>query len=247
MQSFLTTRNLTKSYGGLKAIDNINIEIKSGEILSLVGDNGAGKSTFVRTIAGVQSPDDGIIEIENKEVKLENPNRASEYGIGCLHQGLGLIDTLNVPENVFLGRELQKKAFGIFPQLDNQRMREETKQLLEQFSIKLPKLNEAVVHLSGGQRQTIAISRLLLQKVKLVIMDEPMAALGADEGSKVLSLIEKMKSENIGVLIISHNLEHVFRLSDRIAVMKNGKLLDVLDSKSTTREEVVKLITFGTS
>ncbi len=247
MQSFLTTRNLTKSYGGLKAIDNINIEIKSGEILSLVGDNGAGKSTFVRTIAGVQSPDDGIIEIENKEVKLENPNRASEYGIGCLHQGLGLIDTLNVPENVFLGRELQKKALGIFPQLDNQRMREETKQLLEQFSIKLPKLNEAVVHLSGGQRQTIAISRLLLQKVKLVIMDEPMAALGVDEGSKVLSLIEKMKSENIGVLIISHNLEHVFRLSDRIAVMKNGKLLDVLDSKSTTREEVVKLITFGTS
>ena len=109
MQSFLTTKNLTKSYGGLKAIDNINIEIKSGEILSLVGDNGAGKSTFVRTIAGVQSPDDGIIEIENKEVKLENPNRASEYGIGCLHQGLGLIDTLNVPENVFLGRELQKK------------------------------------------------------------------------------------------------------------------------------------------
>ncbi|MEK9617027.1 MAG: ATP-binding cassette domain-containing protein [Deltaproteobacteria bacterium] len=247
MQSFLTTRNLTKSYGGLKAIDNINIEIKSGEILSLVGDNGAGKSTFVRTIAGVQSPDDGIIEIENKEVKLENPNRASEYGIGCLHQGLGLIDTLNVPENVFLGRELQKKALGIFPQLDNQRMREETKQLLEQFSIKLPKLNEAVVHLSGGQRQTIAISRLLLQKVKLVIMDEPMAALGVDEGSKVLSLIEKMKSENIGVLIISHNLEHVFRLSDRIAVMKNGKLLNVLDSKSTTREEVVKLITFGTS
>ena len=247
MQSFLTTRNLTKSYGGLKAIDNINIEIKSGEILSLVGDNGAGKSTFVRTIAGVHSPDDGIIEIENKEVKLENPNRAGEYGIGCLHQGLGLIDTLNVPENVFLGRELQKKAFGIFPQLDNQRMREETKQLLEQFSIKLPKLNEAVVHLSGGQRQTIAISRLLLQKVKLVIMDEPMAALGVDEGSKVLSLIEKMKSENIGVLIISHNLEHVFRLSDRIAVMKNGKLLNVLDSKSTTREEVVKLITFGTS
>jgi ABC-type sugar transport system ATPase subunit len=247
MQSFLTTRNLTNSYGGLKAIDNINIEIKSGEILSLVGDNGAGKSTFVRTIAGVQSPDDGIIEIENKEVKLENPNRASEYGIGCLHQGLGLIDTLNVPENVFLGRELQKKALGIFPQLDNQRMREETKQLLEQFSIKLPKLNEAVVHLSGGQRQTIAISRLLLQKVKLVIMDEPMAALGVDEGSKVLSLIEKMKSENIGVLIISHNLEHVFRLSDRIAVMKNGKLLNVLDSKSTTREEVVKLITFGTS
>ena len=238
---------MTGGYGGEDILHSCNIEVNENEIVVIVGPNGAGKSTFVRTIAGVQLPDDGIIEIENKEVKLENPNRASEYGIGCLHQGLGLIDTLNVPENVFLGRELQKKAFGIFPQLDNQRMREETKQLLEQFSITLPKLNEAFAHLLGGQRQTIAICRLLLQNVKLVIMDEPMAALGVDEGSKVLSLIEKMKSENIGILIISHNLEHVFRLSDRIAVMKNGKLLNVLDSKSTTREEVVKLITFGTS
>ena len=247
MQPYIKVENLTKSYGGLKAIEEITLEIRKGEILSLVGDNGAGKSTFVKTLAGAQLPDSGRIEIDGKAVKLESPKKASSYGIGCLHQGLGLIDTLNVPENVFLGRELQSKVLGIFPQLDYQRMRIETRDLLNQFSIKLPKLNDAVVNLSGGQRQTIAISRLLLQKVKLVIMDEPMAALGVEEGSKVLDLIEKMKSEGVSVLIISHNLEHVLKLSDRIAVMKNGKLIKVLDAKNTSREEIVKLITFGLS
>ena len=247
MQSFIKVENLTKSYGGLKAIEEITLEIRKGEILSLVGDNGAGKSTFVKTLAGAQLPDSGHIEIDGKAVRLESPKKAGFYGIGCLHQGLGLIDTLNVPENVFLGRELQKKVLGIFPQLDYQRMRAETRDLLNQFSIKLPKLNDAVVNLSGGQRQTIAISRLLLQKVKLVIMDEPMAALGVEEGSKVLNLIEKMRSENVSVLIISHNLEHVLKLSDRIAVMKNGKLIKVLEAQNTSREEIVKLITFGLS
>ena len=247
MQPYIKVENLTKSYGGLKAIEEITLEIRKGEILSLVGDNGAGKSTFVKTLAGAQLPDSGRIEIDGKAVTLESPKKASFYGIGCLHQGLGLIDTLNVPENVFLGRELQSKVLGIFPQLDYQRMRIETRDLLNQFSIKLPKLNDAVVNLSGGQRQTIAISRLLLQKVKLVIMDEPMAALGVEEGSKVLDLIGKMKSEGVGVLIISHNLEHVLKLSDRIAVMKNGKLIKVLEAKNTSREEIVKLITFGLS
>ena len=247
MQSFIKVENLTKSYGGLKAIEEITLEIRKGEILSLVGDNGAGKSTFVKTLAGAQLPDSGHIEIDGEDVRLDSPKKAGFYGIGCLHQGLGLIDTLNVPENVFLGRELQKKVLGIFPQLDYQRMRTETRDLLNQFSIKLPKLNDAVVNLSGGQRQTIAISRLLLQKVKLVIMDEPMAALGVEEGSKVFNLIEKMRSENVSVLIISHNLEHVLKLSDRIAVMKNGKLIKVLEAQNTSREEIVKLITFGLS
>jgi ABC-type sugar transport system ATPase subunit len=247
MNPLVKVQNLTKSYGGLKAIENITLDIKEGEILSLVGDNGAGKSTFVKTLAGAQLPDSGTIEIGGEEVRLETPKKASFYGIGCLHQGLGLIDTLNVPENVFLGRELQKKVLGLFPQLDYPKMRNETRDLLNQFSIKLPKLNDAVVNLSGGQRQTIAISRLLLQKVKLVIMDEPMAALGVEEGSKVLNLIERMKSESVSVLIISHNLEHVLRLSDRIAVMKNGKLISMLDAKNTTRDEIVKLITFGLS
>ena len=245
---FFIGNQMTAGYGnGPDIISSCSIKVDRGEIVAILGPNGAGKSTFVKTLAGAQLPDSGHIEIDGEAVRLESPKKAGFYGIGCLHQGLGLIDTLNVPENVFLGRELQKKILGIFPQLDYQRMRTETRDLLNQFSIKLPKLNDAVVNLSGGQRQTIAISRLLLQKVKLVIMDEPMAALGVEEGSKVLNLIEKMRSESVSVLIISHNLEHVLKLSDRIAVMKNGKLIKVLEAQNTSREEIVKLITFGLS
>ena len=236
---------LMKSYGGLKALDDISFEIYTGEIFALVGDNGAGKSTLVKALSGATPQDSGSIEFDGKPVKLVTPRDADEIGIGCLHQGLGLVDALNVPENVFLGHEIQKHILGFIPQLDHVQMREKTIELLQQFGVDLPKVNDAVVNLSGGQRQTVAISRLLLKNVKLVIMDEPMAALGVDEGSKVLKLIENMKSKNISVIVISHNLEHVFKLADRIAVMKNGKLVNIVETSSASRESVVKMITFG--
>lgn len=166
-------------------------------------------------------------------------------GVGCLHQGLGLVDALNVPENVFLGRELRTKALGVIPQLDHGRMRERTIELLARFGVDLPRLNDAVVRLSGGQRQTVAISRLLLQDVRLVIMDEPTAALGVDEGRRVLELVRNMRARGISVIVISHNLEHVFQLADRIAVMKNGRLVGVVETAATTRDAVVRMITFG--
>ena len=236
---------LMKSYGGLKAVDDVSFEIYTGEIFALVGDNGAGKSTLVKALSGATPQDSGSIEFDGKPVKLTKPRDADEIGIGCLYQGLGLVDALNVPENVFLGHEIQKHILGFIPQLDHVQMREKTIELLQQFGVDLPKVNDAVVNLSGGQRQTVAISRLLLKNVKLVIMDEPMAALGVDEGSKVLKLIENMKSNNISVIVISHNLEHVFKLADRIAVMKNGKLVNIVDTSSASRESVVKMITFG--
>ena len=236
---------LMKSYGGLKALDDISFEIYTGEIFALVGDNGAGKSTLVKALSGATPQDSGSIEFNGKPVKLVTPRDADEIGIGCLYQGLGLVDALNVPENVFLGHEIQKQILGFIPQLDHVQMREKTIELLQQFGVDLPKVNDAVVNLSGGQRQTVAISRLLLKNVKLVIMDEPMAALGVDEGSKVLKLIENMKSKNISVIVISHNLEHVFKLADRIAVMKNGKLVNIVETSSASRESVVKMITFG--
>ena len=236
---------LMKSYGGLKAVDDVSFEIYTGEIFALVGDNGAGKSTLVKALSGATPQDSGSIEFDGKPVKLVTPRDADEIGIGCLHQGLGLVDALNVPENVFLGHEIQKHILGFIPQLDHVQMREKTIELLQQFGVDLPKVNDAVVNLSGGQRQTVAISRLLLKNVKLVIMDEPMAALGVDEGSKVLKLIENMKSKNISVIVISHNLEHVFKLANRIAVMKNGKLVNIVDTSSASRESVVKMITFG--
>ena len=236
---------LMKSYGGLKAVDDVSFEIYTGEIFALVGDNGAGKSTLVKALSGATPQDSGSIEFDGKPVKLVTPRDADEIGIGCLYQGLGLVDALNVPENVFLGQEIQKQILGFIPQLDHVQMREKTIELLQQFGVDLPKVNDAVVNLSGGQRQTVAISRLLLKNVKLVIMDEPMAALGVDEGSKVLKLIENMKSKNISVIVISHNLEHVFKLATRIAVMKNGKLVNIVDTSSASRESVVKMITFG--
>lgn len=236
---------LMKSYGGLKAVDDVSFEIYTGEIFALVGDNGAGKSTLVKALSGATPQDSGSIEFDGKPVKLVTPRDADEIGIGCLYQGLGLVDALNVPENVFLGQEIQKQILGFIPQLDHVQMREKTIELLQQFGVDLPKVNDAVVNLSGGQRQTVAISRLLLKNVKLVIMDEPMAALGVDEGSRVLKLIENMKSKNISVIVISHNLEHVFKLANRIAVMKNGKLVNIVDTSSASRESVVKMITFG--
>ena len=236
---------LQKSYGGLRAVDDVTFDVYRGEVLALVGDNGAGKSTLVKALAGAQPPDSGRIEIDDQPHSLRTPRDAEAAGIGCLHQGLGLVDALDVPENVFLGRELQTKAFGLVPQLDHGQMRARTIELLDRFGIHLPKLNEPVMRLSGGQRQTVAISRLLLQDVRLVIMDEPMAALGVEEGRRVLDLVRSMREEGISVIVISHNLEHVFQLADRIAVMKNGKLIGVVETASTTRDAVVGMITFG--
>ena len=243
--ALMRVAGLRKSYGGLSAVDNVTFDVLRGEVLALVGDNGAGKSTLVKALAGAQQPDSGSIEINGQPITLRTPRDAEAAGIGCLHQGLGLVDTMDVPENVFLGRELQTKAFGFVPQLDHGRMRARTIELLDRFGIHLPKLNEPVMRLSGGQRQTVAISRLLLQDVRLVIMDEPMAALGVEEGRRVLDLVRSMRDEGISVIVISHNLEHVFQLADRIAVMKNGKLIGVVETASTTRDAVVGMITFG--
>ena len=241
----LGVAGLSKSYGGLKAVDDVTFDVYRGEILALVGDNGAGKSTLVKALAGAQPPDSGRIEFDGEAIQLRTPRDADAAGIGCLHQGLGLVDALNVPENVFLGRELQTKVLGLIPQLDHSLMRERTIELLERFGVHLPRLNDAVIKLSGGQRQTVAISRLLLQDVRLVIMDEPMAALGVEEGRRVLDLVRNMRDRGISVIVISHNLEHVFQLADRIAVMKNGRLVGVVETASTTRDAVVRMITFG--
>ena len=243
----LNVEGLNKSYGGLKAVDDVSFELFEGEILALVGDNGAGKSTLVKAIAGAQPPDSGLIRIDGVERQLNTPRDASDAGIGCLHQGLGLVDSLNVPENVFLGRELLTKLLYCIPQLDHQGMRKRTIELLSGFGISLPRLNDPVIRLSGGQRQTVAISRLLLQDVRLIIMDEPMAALGVEEGRRVLELVRTMKNRGISIIVISHNLEHVFQLADRIAVMKNGQLVGLVDAGATTRDEIVRLITFGRS
>ena len=238
-------RGLNKRYGGLHALRDVDLKIYRGEVLALVGDNGAGKSTLIKAISGALVPDAGSIRFDGTEVSFTRPTDATAVGIETVHQNLGLVDELDVTQNVFLGRELTQSSLGFLPRLDKQEMRRQTVELLRNFSIAMPKLNDPVRKLSGGQRQIIAISRLLLAEPKLLIMDEPMAALGIDEGSKVLQLVAKLRETGIATLIISHNLEHVFGLADRVAVMKNGAMVGVKRTDETTREEIVSMITIG--
>ncbi len=241
----LAVAGLTKHYGGLRALNGVSLSVDRGEIVALVGDNGSGKSTLIKAISGALHPDAGEIRVDGELVSFTTPREATEEGIETVHQNLGLVDALDVPQNVFLGREITRRVFGLVPQLDAAAMRRETLALLDRFSINIPKLNEPVSQLSGGQRQTIAISRLLLVEPRLLIMDEPMAALGVDEGRKVLDLVVNLKNKGIAILLISHNLEHVFEIADRIAVLKNGGLVGVVRTSESSREQIVSMITFG--
>ncbi|MDZ5698514.1 ATP-binding cassette domain-containing protein [Chelativorans sp. M5D2P16] len=243
--SLLTARNLNKYYGGLRALRDVDVDVRRGEILALVGDNGAGKSTLIKVLSGAIIPDEGEIRLKGEPVAFKRPTDARGRGIETVHQSLGLIDELDVPQNVFLGRELTKPVAGFFRALDKAEMRRRTRELLQNFSIGLPTLNEPVRRLSGGQRQTIAISRLLLSEPDLLIMDEPMAALGVDEGQKVLDLVVRLKAKGMTVLMISHNLEHVFSIADRIAVMKNGAMVGVVERSAVSRADIVSMITVG--
>lgn len=240
----LRLSNLSKWYDGLYALQDVSLDISQGEVVALVGDNGAGKSTLVKIISGAQASDEGQILLRGQRVSVSSPKEAANLGIATLHQNLGLVGSLNVFENIFLGRE-ETKSVGPFQVLDKKKMRNRAIDLLGELAIDVPRLGVPVLSMSGGQRQCVAISRLLLDQVNLILMDEPMAALGVAEGQKVLDLIERLRTKGVSVLIISHNLEHVFSIADRIAVLKNGRLVGTVSPKQVTRTDVVKMITTG--
>lgn len=240
----LRLSGLNKWYDGLHALQNVSLTIAEGEVVALVGDNGAGKSTLVKIIAGAQTADEGEIALRGEAATVSSPKDASNLGIAALHQSLGLVGSLNVFENIFLGRE-ETRSIGPIKVLDKRKMRERAIELLEELAIDVPRLGVPVLSMSGGQRQCVAISRLLLDRVNLILMDEPMAALGVAEGQKVLDLIERLRGKGVAVLIISHNLEHVFSIADRIAVLKNGRLVGTVSPQIATRSDVVKMITTG--
>jgi len=241
----LTATNIVKTFGGNRALKGVSLEVRENEIMALVGDNGAGKSTLVKILSGAETHDEGVIKVSGRPVTLATPNDAHEHGIATLFQHLGLVDCFNVPQNVFLGRELSSRWLGVFPYLQHREMSRRTAELMKRLDIRLPDLNRPVSTMSGGQRQAVAISRLLLGNVKLIIMDEPMAALGVDEGRKVLDLIAQLAGRGISFLIISHNMEHVMSVSDRIAVLKNGSLVGVVRTEETTRAEITSMIVHG--
>ena len=242
----VSARGLAKTFGGHRAVKGFDLDVRAGEILAIVGDNGAGKSTYIKMLSGAETPDPGgRILVRGQEVNFASPADARAAGIETLYQDLGLVDVFTVPQNVFLGRELTTRRLGFLPGLDHAEMRRQTKALLERLEVDLPSLDRPVRSYSGGQRQAIAISRLLLREVTLIIMDEPMAALGIDESNKVLNLMRGLRDKGEAILVISHNLDHVFSVADRVAVMKQGSLVGIVDTADVEHDDVVSMIISG--
>jgi ABC-type sugar transport system ATPase subunit len=235
--------HLTKRFGGLTAVDDVGLQVFPGEVVALLGDNGAGKSTLIKMVSGVYQPDEGQIFFQGKEVRLASPAGALELGIETLYQDLALAENLDVFSNVFLGREKTRRFLRLIPVLDHPTMYEESKKVLDRLDIQIPSLRKLIKTLSGGQRQAVAIGRSIYWNAKLLIMDEPTAALGVQEQRKVLDLVRLLGSQGIPVIIISHQMYDVFAVSDRLVVMRRGKKVAERITKQTNTDEVVSLIT----
>ena len=246
MNKVLEVKSVSKRFGGVQALDNVSIHLNEGEVLALAGDNGAGKSTLIKVVSGVYHPDDGDIIFNNENIQLDNPRFAREKGIETIYQDLALADNLNVGANIFLGREPITKKMGI-PVIDRELMLFESKKILKNLEINIPEtsLEEPVGKLSGGQRQAVAIGRALYWNAKLLIMDEPTAALGVPEQRNVMDLIKKLKEQNVSIIFISHNLTDIFQASDRIVVLRRGIKAGEKLIKETNSDEIVKLMVQG--
>ena len=241
-EPMLQVRQLTKRFGGLTAVDRVDLEVYPGEVVGLLGDNGAGKSTLIKMVSGVYRPDGGQIFFQGRELKLGSPMDALELGIETLYQDLALAENLNVYANIFLGRESTKPFLGFIRVLDHAAMHEESKKVLKRLETEIPSLKSQIKNLSGGQRQAVAIGRSIYWNARLLIMDEPTAALGVQEQRKVLDLVRVLRSQNIPIIVISHQLYDIFSVTDRLVIMRRGKKVAERLTKDTTPDEVVGLI-----
>jgi simple sugar transport system ATP-binding protein len=235
-------RGLTKRFGGVHALEDVGFDLATGEVLALAGDNGAGKSTLIKSICGVHQPSAGEIRFCGAPVAFENPRAARDAGIETIHQDLALADNLDVGANVFLGREPMRRILGILPALDRNRMAAEARRAVSTLDIAIPRLDLPVRALSGGQRQAVAIGRALLWNAKMLIMDEPTAALGVPEQRKVLALVNSLKAAGKSVIFVSHNLADIFAVADRILVLHRGRKAGERTIVETSADEVVRLM-----
>ena len=243
MEPLLQAINLSKRFGGLTAVDNVSADLFAGEVVGLVGDNGAGKSTFIKMISGVYQPNEGDVMFEGKKVTFAGPREARDMGIETIYQDLALAENLDASSNIFLGRELKRRYIGgLVNTLDRDKMRAESTTILSRLEIRIPSLSQQIRNLSGGQRQAVAIARTIYWNAKMVIMDEPTAALGVAEQRKVLRLVRTLAEQGVPVIIISHNMQDVFAVSDRIIVMRRGRKVGELMAQKTTPDEVVSLM-----
>jgi D-xylose transport system ATP-binding protein len=245
-KQLLALKGVSKSFGPVQALSDVDFEVHAGEVVALVGDNGAGKSTLVKAIDGVQPADKGEMYFEGEQVRVHDPKTAAQLGITTVFQDLALCDNLDVVANLFLGQEEVTGDGGPVPvrTLDETEMEQRTRQLLDELSVTtLGSVRTLVGSLSGGQRQSVAIARSLIGEPKVVLLDEPTAALGVAQTEQVLKLVKRLAERSLGVVVISHNLADVFEVADRIVVLLLGRRVATFEADKTTPEEVVAAIT----
>ncbi|MEU4669391.1 ATP-binding cassette domain-containing protein [Amycolatopsis sp. NPDC023774] len=244
-QTTLSARGLVKRYGRVTAINGADFDLCPGEVLAVVGDNGAGKSSLIKALSGALIPDAGEIRVDGQVVHFKSPLDARHYGIETVYQDLAVAPALDIASNMFLGREkrLRGPFGGLARKLDTGEMRKEAQRILDELGINIKSINQLVETLSGGQRQGVAVARAAAFGTKAVIMDEPTAALGVAESAKVLELIGRIRDRGLPVVLISHNMPHVFDIADRIHVHRLGKRVAVVSPKTHTMNQVVGLLT----
>jgi D-xylose transport system ATP-binding protein len=238
----LECKGVSKAFGAVQALYRVDFEVRPGEVMALVGDNGAGKSTLIKGVAGIYPFDEGEVYVEGKEVHIHGPRDAARLGIEVVYQDLALADNLDVVANMYLGRERVRNGLV----LDESTMERSSRETLDSLSVTtLRSVRQAVAGLSGGQRQSVAVAKAVMWNSRIVILDEPTAALGVVQTRQVLNLVRRLAEKDLGVAIISHNLHDIFEVADRITVLRLGQCVGVYERASTTQEEVVHAITAG--
>ncbi|MBL8156569.1 MAG: sugar ABC transporter ATP-binding protein [Anaerolineae bacterium] len=241
MEPMLSVRNLVKRFGGLVAVNHVSLDVFPGEVIGLVGDNAAGKSTLIKCVSGVYQAEEGEISFQGQRVHFSRPIDARRAGIETIYQDLALANNLNVPANIFLGREVKKRSLvGFVRTLDETFMQAESQKILDSLDIRFPSLSQQIEKLSGGQRQAVAIARAMYWNARLMIMDEPTNNLGVVEQRKVLELIRRMREQKVPVILISHTLPDVFAVTDRIVVMHRGRKVAEKRTAETNTQEIVE-------
>lgn len=234
-------RNISIAFGGIKAVDGVSVDLRPGEVVGLLGHNGAGKSTLIKILSGAYRPDAGEIYVNGEHADIATPRDAKRYGIETIYQTLALADNIDAAGNIFLGREVLT-PYGT---LDDATMESETRKVMARLNPHFRRFKEPVKALSGGQRQSVAIARAIYFNARVLIMDEPTAALGPAETQQVADLVLQLKKEGIGIFLISHDIHDVFGLADRVSVMKNGKLVGTANVADVTQDEVLGMIILG--
>ena len=234
-------RDISIAFGGVKAVDHVSVDLHAGEVVGLLGHNGAGKSTLIKILSGAYKADSGEIRVNGTPVKIESPRDARDQNIETIYQTLALADNLDAASNLFLGRELTTRL-GL---VDDAKMEAETRKIMARLNPNFKKINEPVSALSGGQRQSVAIARAVYFNAKILIMDEPTAALGVHETKMVADLIQELKNQGLGIFLISHDTHEMMELCDRVSVMKNGQLVDTVRVEDVTEDDVLAMIILG--